>query len=197
MGSFLFAVFLHVVSYSDSWLTFTQRLHLHASFSLPLFSLTPCRSATEQSRPQGCCTEWCSDSSLWQWETNDGNDCGLLCNTKRLRYKNTHVECGCHMCCHYHASFQSMCHVCELLCVCVCALGMSHQTTCYSFQKPNRRTVSEGGERTELRPHNDKLNMEPLQCLCLHSFFACIPVTLSTTTHTQTHTHTKHTGGRS
>lgn len=125
------------------------------------------------------------------------HDCGLLCCTKGgcSPIKSTHPQACTHM---WELSGlllsaqPGQCIILPIHVLCTWAtvrfvveLSVNDQ---HQLPEAKQRAASgEANEWTELRPPDDKLNMEALQCLCLHSVLPCVPGNTfhNSTPHTQ------------
>lgn len=125
------------------------------------------------------------------------HDCGLLCCTKGgcSPIKSTHPQACTHMweLSGLLLSVQSgQCIILPIHVLCtwvtvrfVVELSVNDQ---HQLPEAKQRAASgEADEWTELQPADDKLNMEALQCLCLHSILPCVPSNTfhNSTPHTQ------------
>lgn len=190
MDRFLSAVFLQVVYYPDFWLTFTQLLHLHPSFPLPRRVSLPAGLPLSIQGHSAAAQSLCCDSSLWQWETDDGMIVAFYatqraCETNRQK-KNTHTHMS-----NVGATCAAMTMHPSSPCAtfvsnCVFVIGMSHQTTCCSFQTGGQCQRKRGALNYSLIMTNSTWSLSSVY-VCNQSL-PSIPATLSTTTTTHTHT---------
>lgn len=157
----------------------------------PSFFLFSRRCDAEHSRPRCCCTEWCSESSLRRWETDcyqrwkeNGMTVGFYAAQKgavALLKAHTHKHAHTWELSGLLRSAQPRpCIILPIHVLCTWAtvrfvveLPVNDQ---HQLPEAKQRAASgEADEWTELRPPDDKLNMEALHCLCLHPVLRCVP----------------------